>query len=173
MTTQSARDFAASIGIIRTRRGGDTSDEAILSGYQNQFAPGAASPVVGDDIGPYSRPRPLPLLNSHTLAALGEISRIVDEPARFYEYEVFNSTGGDLYVLLFDDTVVPANGTVPRLPACRVVSLSTIAFAIPEGGVDCFKGIVVVFSSTPLTLTAVVAASGSISIQYREPDEEA
>ena len=170
--TQSAQDFAAAIGILRTRRSRDSSDEAILGGYRNEFAPGAATPVTGDDIGPYSRPRPLPLLSSHTLAAAGEISRIVDEPLRFYECEAFNATTGDLYMLVFDDTAVPANGTVPILPACRIPTLSTVALAIPEGGIDCFHGVVVVFSTTPLTLTVVGAPSGSIAIQYREPDEE-
>lgn len=170
--TQSAQDFAASIGIIRTRRAKDSSDEAILGGYRNQFAPGSASPIEGDDIGPYSRPRPLPLLSSHTIATGGEISRIVDEPVRFYECEAFNATGGDLYMLVFDATSVPANGTVPILPACRVPTLSTVALAIPEGGIDCNKGVVVVFSSTSLTLTVAGVASGSIAIQYREPDEE-
>jgi hypothetical protein len=167
--TQSAQDFAATNGVRRTRIG--RQEEAHLSAYRDESAPGANKPLPGDDVGPYSRPRPLPLLRSSTSDPDGELFRIVDEPVRLYELVAFNVTGGDLYVLVFDDTTVPANGSVPILPAMRVPTITTIAASIPEGGIDLFKGAVVVFSTTALTLTATVPA-GSITIMYREPDQE-
>lgn len=90
-------------------------------------------------------------------------------PALFYRVNGFYETAGstDAYMMLFDATAVPANGTTPLKSWVAQAN-----FEINEhvsDGIPCLTGIVLVLSTTKDTLTIITGGdTGNIQCEYEE-----
>ena len=95
-------------------------------------------------------------------------------PALFYRANGFYETAGntDGYIMLFDATTLPANGTQPLK---SYVAQANFEFNEHVGdGIPCFKGIVLALSSTKDTLTIITGGdTGNIQCEYEESRSEA
>lgn len=107
------------------------------------------------------------VLLSATTSSTGEADRIVTGAHTLLEVEAYNNTGSVLYLMTFDSTTVPANGTVPKFTAVPVAVGDTTAISLDPYGLAYSDGIVAALSTTPMFLTIAGATAGSISIFYR------
>jgi hypothetical protein len=110
----------------------------------------------------------MPLLydTQGTLAAGGVITTFAN--SRLLGCNGLNTSAGNLYLMFFDATSVPANGAVPKFTPWLIIGNSTFTFALSavrrstpvdqwEYGRLFVRGIVWAISSTPQTLTQATA----------------
>ena len=76
-------------------------------------------------------------------------------PGKLFSFAYYNATGSKTYLLLFDATAIPADGTVPTYPPIPVLNDQNASDDYPDLGLEFVNGIVIVQSSTPTTLTRV------------------
>jgi hypothetical protein len=90
-------------------------------------------------------------------------------PALFYRANGFYETAGstDAYIMLFDSTTVPVNGTTP---VKSYVAQANFEFNEHiSDGIPCLVGIVLVLSTTKDTLTIITGGdTGDIQCEYEE-----
>ena len=90
-------------------------------------------------------------------------SRIVStKPINLRSIMVLN-TGGAQYIQLFQSATLPANGTVPDLPALSVGAASTTMFDFGENGID-LDALTVCNSSTAASKTLGAADCSIVAI---------
>jgi hypothetical protein len=86
-------------------------------------------------------------------------------PATWLEAVAYNGSGAPAFLMIFDATTLPADGTVPSVTAIAVGVGDTVAVDVGPDGLTFVNGVTIALSSTPLTLTAV-AATSSYTIVY-------
>ena len=82
---------------------------------------------------------------------------------------LWNDHGATEYLMIFNTTTQPTNGTAPLwVVQCAATQLCNTTTPIPEGGIVMPNGIFLIFSTTPTTLTAIGSASaGWYVVAYR------
>jgi hypothetical protein len=95
-----------------------------------------------------------------------ENSHVVKTSAgTLYELHGFNDGSVTLYLMLFNTTSVPANGTAP-LERFRIPAGGSIAYS-PGQPISLGTGIVWAASTTPNTLTIDTASKSYVSVAYQ------
>ena len=98
--------------------------------------------------------KPLPTAAARPDVAIGASRVVTDYTSRLWEVRGENTSASDAWIMLFDATAVPANGTTPVESAKVLAGLNF--FITPSGGPATYQnGIVWAISSTAGTFTAV------------------
>lgn len=84
---------------------------------------------------------------------------------RLYGFTVYSAKLSAQYILVFDALALPANGTVPTMPALKVATDSNVAVYFGSVGRWFDRGIVLANSSTASTLT-LGSADCWFDVQY-------
>lgn len=89
-----------------------------------------------------------------------------------YGVEVYNNSATPKYLMVFDSATVPADGTFPIAGAqlTKLIALAAnthTAVAVTGGGENYQKGIAIVVSTTPGSLTIDTAATTFIDAEYQ------
>ena len=91
--------------------------------------------------------------------------RLVPEPARLLSACNYNLAGPEV-VMVFDASVLPANGAVPKmqlpLPAATGSNAPSCgSFSLPAGGVTFYSGLAIAASTSGKTLTVDTTSGGN------------
>jgi hypothetical protein len=110
------------------------------------------------------------IATKHTNGAAPADSRQVKAvPGVIYAASGYSNqaAAADVYIQLHDAAAVPANGTAAKLETVGFQALAWM-LPIPQGGIFCENGILLVTSSTPQVLTALAPAQNktTFNAQY-------
>jgi len=98
-----------------------------------------------------------------------EASRVVaTNSSIFYSAALSNKGGSNLYLMVFDASSLPANGTVPTMPPLLVGTTDTRSISnlpLPD---KFSTGIVVAASSTQENLTVSTGTDAFFYVQYQD-----
>lgn len=96
---------------------------------------------------------------------VGEVIR--GKPGKLISVDGFNNAVATRYIMLFNGTAVPANGTVPYVTPIAVSTGANFSFTMPGGRLSFPTGIVWASSTTATSLTITVGADVWLTAAYQ------